>query len=260
MNQRSRHKKILAPAMVLLGITIAWELWVRLGNLPLYILPPPSAIAEALISERSVLVLHAGVTLKETVIGLLIASILGMITSILMDRFSLFRAAIYPILVLSQTIPVIVLAPIFMIYLGFGLAPKILIVVLMCFFPIAINFADGMSQVDQNQVNLVRLFGAKSWRIYTLIKIPAAASALFSGMKVAATYSVTGAVVGEWLSSNQGLGYYMLRAKNGYMLDKVFACVVIIVLLSLCMNGIVKLLEALCIPRYKQETNKNKEN
>ena len=117
-----------------------------------------------------------------------------------------------------------------------------------------INFADGMEQVDPNQVNLIRLFGARSWQVYTMIKIPAAAPSLFSGLKVAATYSITGAVVGEWLSSDSGLGYFMLRAKNGFMLDKVFACVVVVVVLSLCMNGLVKLLEIICIPHGRMRT------
>lgn len=259
MNRRLWNQKIVAPVIVLIGVLLIWELWVRVSHVPLYILPSPSAIAAALISERAVLMLHAGVTLKETVLGFLLATLLGVLSAILMDRFALCRAALYPILVVSQTIPVIVLAPIFIIYLGFGLAPKILIVVLMCFFPITINFADGMAQVNRNQVNLVRLFGAKEWMIYPLVKIPAAASSLFSGMKVAATYSITGAVVGEWLSSQSGLGYYMLRAKNGFLLDKVFSCVVVVVLLSLCMNGIVKLVEYLWIPRYKRESGSENE-
>lgn len=255
MKKRYQNKKIAPPAIAFILLLVSWECWVDWTSIPLYILPSPSEIALSLYSEWAVLSGHAAVTLEETFIGLVIATLLGMIIAILMDRFKLFRSAIYPLLVVSQTIPVIVLAPIFIIYLGFGLAPKILIVVLMCFFPIVINFADGMEQVDPNQVNLVRLFGAKSWQVYTMIKIPAAAPSLFSGLKVAATYSVTGAVVGEWLSSNSGLGYFMLRAKNGFMLDKVFACVVVVVVLSLCMNGLVKLLEIICIPQSKMRNS-----
>ncbi|QHI71591.1 ABC transporter permease [Aminipila terrae] len=246
------NRKIYVPTVVFIIILGIWEMAVRISGIPLYILPAPSKIFYALIAERNMLFMHGMITLKETAIGLVIAVIAGIILAIVMDKFELFRTATYPIMVVSQTVPVIVLAPIFIIYLGFGMAPKILIVVLMCFFPIVINFADGMKQVDINQINLARLFGAGSLRTYSMVKIPAAAPSLFSGLKVAATYSITGAVVGEWLSSDSGLGYYMLRLKNGYMLDKVFACVVVIVLLSLFMNGCVKLLQYILMPNLRK--------
>lgn len=146
------------------------------------------------------------------------------------------RQVVYPILVVTQTVPMIVLAPILIIYLGFGLAPKILTVVLMCFFPIAVSFTDGMAQLEPEYLHLARSFGASRWTAYRLVKIPAAVPSLISGLKVAATYSVSGAVVGEWIGAQKGLGYYLLRVKNGYMLDKVFACVLVIIFLSLCMN------------------------
>ncbi|MHC1723717.1 MAG: ABC transporter permease [Aminipila sp.] len=247
------NKKIWSPVLVSIIILAIWEMTVRITDIPLYILPAPSKILSALISERSMLLMHGMVTLNETVIGLIIATVFGVILAVIMDKYELFRTATYPILVVSQTVPVIVLAPILIIYLGFGMAPKILIVILMCFFPIVISFVDGMRQVDVNQVNLARLFGAGSLKIYSMVKIPAAASSLFSGLKVAATYSITGAVVGEWLSSNSGLGYYMLRVKNGFMLDKVFACVVVIVLLSLFMNGCVKLLQYILMPHLRKK-------
>ncbi|WP_312092443.1 ABC transporter permease [Aminipila sp.] len=246
-------KKIWVPLSVFIIILGLWELEVRAAKIPLYILPSPSKIISALYYERELLFLHGLVTLKETAAGLILAVILGVILAVIMDRFELFRTATYPLMVVSQTVPVIVLAPIFIIYLGFGMTPKILIVVLMCFFPIVISFADGMKQVDRNQVNLARLFGANNLKLYAMVKIPAAAPSLFSGLKVAATYSITGAVVGEWLSSNSGLGYYMLRVKNGFMLDKVFACVVVVVLLSLLMNGCVKLLQYILIPHMRRK-------
>src|SRR5699024_8735761 len=148
----------------------------------------------------------------------------------------------------TQTVPMIVLAPILIIYLGFGMAPKILTVVLMCFFPVAVNFTDGMSQVDKGYVDLVRSYGASRVQIYALVKLPAALPPLFSGLRVAATYSISGAVVGEWIGSQRGLGYYLLRVKESYMLDKVFACVVVIIVLSLLMNGIVRLCQYIFLP------------
>ena len=233
---------------LIVALLALWEIYVRISGVPLYVLPAPSRVLAALVAERSTLFSHGLVTVGETLLGLSIAAAAGIVLAILMDACPPFKMAIYPLLVVSQTIPVIVLAPIFIIYLGFGLAPKVLTVVLMCFFPIVVSFADGMEQIDPNQINLIRAFGANRLQEYTFVKLPAAAPTLFSGLKVAATYSISGAVVGEWLSSDRGLGYYMLRVKNGYMLDKVFACVLVVIALSLLMNGLVKLFQVLLTP------------
>jgi ABC-type nitrate/sulfonate/bicarbonate transport system permease component len=224
---------------------LLWEAVVDWRDIPKYVLPAPEAILAAFFQDAPVLLHHSLVTLKETTIGLLLAVFIAVLTAILMDAFKKFREAIYPLLVVSQTIPVIVLAPLFIIYLGFGSAPKILTVVLICYFPIVVNFLDGMRQTDIRLVNLVRSFGANPFQIYTWVKIPMALPSFFSGFKVAATYSIMGAVVGEWLSSDSGLGYYMLRVKNGYQLDRVFATILTIMLLSLLMNGLVRLLGSL---------------
>jgi ABC-type nitrate/sulfonate/bicarbonate transport system permease component len=170
----------------------------------------------------------------------------------LIDALPLFRSCIYPILVVTQTIPAIVLAPIFIIYFGFGYTPKILTVVLMCFFPIVISFSDGLRQMDTAYENLIRTYGGSRIQVYWIVKIPSALIALISGLKVAATYSISGAVVGEWIASKSGLGYYLIRAKNGYMLDKVFACVLMIIILSLMMNGLVKIFAALVLPSERK--------
>jgi ABC-type nitrate/sulfonate/bicarbonate transport system permease component len=245
-------KKAVLPTFVFLAVMLVWEIFVRLTHTPLYVLPAPSAMLLSFAHDLPTLAHHARVTMSETLAGLVLAIALGILTAVLMDAFPRFKSAIYPLLVVSQTIPVIVLAPVFIIYLGFGMAPKILTVVLMCFFPIVVSFADGMSQTDERQVNLVKAFGAGPLRVYTLVKMPSAAVSFFAGVKVAATYSVTGAVVGEWLSSAAGLGYYMLRVKNGYMLDKVFATILAVVLLSLAMNGLVRLAAYFCLPHLRR--------
>ena len=116
------------------------------------------------------------------------------------------------------------------------------------FFPVAVSFSDGLAQVDEEYVNLVRSYGAGRFMAYRLVKIPASVPALLSGLKVAATYSISGAVVGEWIGAQKGLGYYLLRVKNSYMLDRVFACVVVIILLSLCMNGLIRLYQFKAVP------------
>lgn len=243
-------KKIIniAPALVILAILLLWELIVQLAGIPLYVLPAPSDMLEAFFTEFPVLLGHAGVTVMEALVGMAISTVLGIVMGILMDAMPTFKKCIYPILVVTQTVPTIVLAPIFIIYMGFGFAPKILTVVLMCFFPIVVSFSDGLGEMEEGYLNLVRTYGGSRWQMYRIVKIPSAMISLLSGLKVAATYSISGAVVGEWIASQSGLGYYLIRAKNGYMLDKVFACVLMIIVLSLLMNGLVKLLGYLVTP------------
>ena len=247
-----RYRKELIPAAWLFGLLLIWELSVRLLQIPLYVLPSPLAVVQTLGSEAGTLWGHALVTTGEAILGILIALVLALLLGIAMDRFPMVRQGLYPILVVTQTVPMIVMAPILIIYMGFGMAPKILTVVLMCFFPVAVSFSDGLSQVDEEYVHLVRSYGTGAWGAYRLVKIPAAIPSLLSGLKVAATYSISGAVVGEWIGSQRGLGYYLLRVKNGYMLDKVFACVVVIILLSLCMNGVIRLYTYLALPYMRK--------
>lgn len=247
-----KYHRNLIPALFLLSLLTVWEGAVRILKIPLYVLPSPVQVIQTLFSELDTLTGHAGVTVAEAVCGMVISLILALILGILMDCFPVIRQGLYPLLVVTQTVPMIVMAPILIIYLGFGMTPKILTVVLMCFFPIAVSFSDGLAQVEEDYVHLVRSYGAGRWMAYRLVKIPAAIPSLLSGLKVAATYSVSGAVVGEWIGSQSGLGYYLLRVKNGYMLDKVFACVLVIIILSLCMNGIIRLWQRAALPYLKQ--------
>lgn len=245
-----------APVFVILGLLIIWELAVQLAGIPLYVLPAPSDMLTTFVTELPELLRHASVTVMEALAGMAISFVIGIFMGVLIDAMPTFKKSIYPILVVTQTVPVIVLAPIFIIYMGFGYAPKILTVVLMCFFPIVVSFSDGLGEMDEGYLNLVRTYGGSKFQIYRIVKIPSAVISLLSGLKVAATYSISGAVVGEWIASQSGLGYYLIRAKNGYMLDKVFACVLMIILLSLLMNGLVKLFGYLMIPARRRRSGK----
>lgn len=250
--KKNRQLSDTAPVLVILGLLLLWELIVKLAGIPLYVLPAPSDTLLAFWTDLRELCEHALVTVMEALGGMLISFVLGIVIGILIDAMPTFRRCIYPILVVTQTVPVIVLAPIFIIYMGFGYAPKILTVVLMCFFPIVVSFSDGLGEMDQGYLNLIKTYGGTRWQVYRLVKIPSALISLLSGLKVAATYSISGAVVGEWIASQNGLGYYLIRAKNGYMLDKVFACVLMIIVLSLLMNGIVKLFGWAVLPKKKR--------
>ena len=201
------------PFLLFTVLLLIWEGAVHALDIPMYVLPSPVQVGKALAEELSVLAGHAAVTVGEALAGMGISLVLAVLLGIVMDCFPLMRQGIYPVLVVTQTVPMIVMAPVLIIYMGFGVAPKILTVVLMCFFPVAVSFCDGLSQVDEEYVNLVRSCGAGRLKSYSLVKIPAAVPALISGLKVSATYSISGAVVGEWIGAQKGLGYYLLRVK-----------------------------------------------
>ena len=247
------------PALAIIALLALWEALVRLLDIPSYVLPSPSEVLAALWEDRVALLQHSGITVAEALGGMGISLALALALGMVMDVSERVKAVVYPILVVTQTVPMIVLSPILILYLGFGTAPKILTVVLMCFFPIVVSFADGMGQIDPGYVNLIRTYGGSRLQVYTLVKIPYAMPALFSGLKVAATYSISGAVVGEWVASQAGIGYYLLRVKNSYALDKMFASVLVIILLSLMMNGLITLLQRLCLPHlYRKVQGRNR--
>lgn len=236
------------PYILFAALLVLWEVLVRALGVPSYVLPTPTKVVKALFTDMPTLIGHSGVTVLEALGGMAISLACALVLGVLMDAQPVIKQCLYPILVVTQTVPMIVLAPILILYLGFGLTPKILTVVLMCFFPVAVSFADGMGQVDAAYVNLVRSYGGNRLQVYTQVKIPYALPSLLSGLKVAATYSISGAVVGEWIASQAGLGYYLLRVKNSYALDKMFACVVLIIVLSLIMNGLIRLLGRALMP------------
>ena len=249
MNKKQQY---ILPVLTFVLVIGLWEAAVRLMGIPAYVLPSPSAVAGAIVSDMPNLWMHSMVTLQEAVWGLLIAAALAVFIAIAMDLSRTAYFSLFPYLVVTQTVPVMVLGPLFTIWFGFGLTPKILMVVFMCFFPIVISLSDALKGVDKNQMNLLRSFGATKLQQYVYVKLPAAATALFSGLKVSATYCMGGAIVGEWLSASAGLGYYMIRLKNGFMMDKLFACVIMIILWSLMLNLAVSLMEQVLFP-YKRK-------
>lgn len=249
-----KTSQVALPALAIVALLVLWEALVRLLRIPSYVLPAPTQVLAALWQDRLALLQHSAITVAEALTGMGISLVCALALGILMDLSEKVKAVLYPILVVTQTVPMIVLSPILILYLGFGATPKILTVVLMCFFPIVVSFVDGMGQIDPGYVNLIRTYGGREMQVYTMVKIPYAMPALFSGLKVAATYSISGAVVGEWVASQAGIGYYLLRVKNSYALDKMFASVLVIILLSLMMNGLITLLQRVCLPHlYRKD-------
>jgi ABC-type nitrate/sulfonate/bicarbonate transport system permease component len=191
---------------------------------------------------------HTKVTVYESFIGFTSSIAIAFVMAFVMDSLPLVKKALYPLVVVSQTIPTISVAPLFIIWFGYGLLPKIIVVQLVCFFPVLVSLLEGLSSVDPELLDLLRSMGADRWRIFEMVKLPAAMPAFFSGLKIAASYSILGAVIGEWLGAQEGLGVFMLLSQHSFYVDRVFAIIAVISLLSLGVFGAINVSERLLIP------------
>jgi ABC-type nitrate/sulfonate/bicarbonate transport system permease component len=244
------RKKALPP-VVLVGILVAiWYLVAGLGGLSSFILPSPGDVARAGWETRGILLSAIGNTLLATAIGLALALVAGVCIAAAVDFWPLVRRALYPILVVSQTVQILAIAPILVIWFGFGLVPTVLIVVLFCFFPLAISTADGLTSAEPELIALLRAMGARRRQIWRIVRLPAALPSFFSGLRLAVTYSVVAATIGEWVGGSSGLGLYMLKSKNSLATDQVFAGMLTTSLLSIALFLIVLGIERVALPWY----------
>ena len=248
------------PALVtFLLVLLIWEILSDTGIVPSYMLPSPLDVIRALFTDRVMILSHAGVTLLEAVYGLLIGVLLAFFIATLMDRVPLLYRAFYPLMVITQTIPTIAIAPLLVLWMGFGMMPKITLVVITTFFPITVGLLEGFGSVDQDAIALMRSMGASEMDIFRHVKFPEAIPYFFSGLKVSASYAVVAAVISEWLGGFVGLGVYMTRVKKAYAFDKMFAVILFIIVISLALMGIVNLLRDWSMPWYKAERERLKD-
>lgn len=243
---------MVLPGLSFLLFLIIWELAVTKSGIEQWILPGPSVILSSLWTARDLVWQHSLQTIYETLLGLGIAFVISVITATVLDLSDWLRKAIYPLLVVSQTIPIIAVAPLFIIWFGYDLAPKVFVVALVCFFPITVNLADGYRMVESDMVRLMLAMGASQGQVFRLVKLPAALPFLFSGLRIAGTYSVMGAVIGEWLGGSKGLGIFIARSSQSFMTDRVFAGIIVIIILSLAICLLIDILARLTIPWYYQ--------
>lgn len=211
-------------------------------------LPSPIEVSRALYADLPTILFHAKFTLLESFYGLLIGILLAFVFATLMDRFKTLDQALHPIMIITQTIPTIALAPILVLWMGFGMAPKITLVVITTFFPITVGLLDGYKSVDPDAVRLMRAMGANRLQIFYHVKFPFALPQFFSGLKISASYAVVGAVVSEWLGGFNGLGVYMTRVKKAYAFDKMFAVIIFIVIISLLLLLAVNMIRYVVMP------------
>jgi len=241
--------KQYGPAILItIGGIALWELIIRLAHVPEYLIPAPSAVAADMRTDWPLLEPALLVTLKEILLGFLISAAAGVGLAVLLHLSTTLRRAFYPILIGSQTVPIVVLAPILVILFGYGILPKLIIVALICFFPIVVNGVDGLRSVDDDLIRMMRTLHGTRWSIFRRVEFPAALPAFFSGMRIAATFAAIGAVFGEWSGSSQGLGYVMLAATPNLLTARIFAAIVFLTLVALMLFGVVSLLERILVP------------
>lgn len=243
------------PAAVILALLLVWQLVSMAGLVPKFMLPSPWDVVVAFVGDFSLLMEHARVTLLEAFLGLACGIVLAFGAAILMDHFPVVYKGMYPVIVLTQTVPTIAIAPLLVLWMGYEMAPKITLIVITTFFPITVGLLDGFRSADKDAVDLFKAMGASKFQIFRYMKLPGSLSHFFAGLRVSAAYSIVGAVIAEWLGGYYGLGVYMVRVKKSYAFDKMFAVIFLISVISLLLMKLVDLLQRAVMPweRVKEE-------
>jgi len=233
-----------------IALLILWEVLVEIRDVQRWLLPPPSVIAVEIVEDFSFLMRHAGTTVSETLIGFSISIVLAVVIASGIVWSRTVERSIYPIIIASQTIPIITLAPLLIIWVGTDIMSKVVVIVLFTFFPIVINLVGGLRSVDQEMVDMFRTLGASPWQVFSKLMIPSSLPNFFSGLKVAAVVSVIGAVIGEWFGSSSGLGWLMKLAGGQFQTARVFAAIVVLSILAMLLFAAVVAIEKWSLRKY----------
>ncbi len=231
--------------LVLIGL---WELSVHIARVPIYILPPPSAVAAEMVRYWPRLMANGGVTLSEVLIGFCTSILVGVPLAVLITYSRIAERAIYPLIVASQTIPKVAIAPLLMAWFGYGLTPKIVIVVLLSFFPIVINSVVGLKNASAEMLYLAQSMGASPWQTFWKFRLPQALPNIFAGLKLATVLSVIGAVVAEFIGADQGLGYVIVVAGSTFDITRQFAAIIVISAIGMIFFAVIELIERFVVP------------
>jgi ABC-type nitrate/sulfonate/bicarbonate transport system permease component len=242
-------RRVLPPLLIVAALIGAWQIAASSDvladalNLQPFLVPSPADIASSLWEDRSLLLEQGWVTLREVLLGFALSVIAGVAFAVAMHLSATLRRAFYPLLVASQTVPIIVLAPILVVWFGFGIGPKLAIIALICFFPITVNTLDGLQSVDPDLVKMMRTLDASRRGTFSRVEAPTALPYFFSGAKIAVAVAVIGAVFGEWAGSSEGLGHLMQEASNQLQTALLFAAVVVLSAFAIALFAALSLLE-----------------
>ncbi|WP_280490012.1 ABC transporter permease [Nocardia farcinica] len=236
------------PLALVAALVVAWWIVTEFELVEPYILPSPAETWRTTVDNSAYLLENTWVTTYETVVGFVIAALIGEAVALVMIYSRSVERTMYPLILFAQVIPKIAIAPLFIVWLGFGTSPKILVAVLMAFFPIVISGMAGLRSVDPEILELTSTMGAGNWKTFVKVRFPASLPQLMSGLKIAATLAVTGAVVGEFVGANEGLGYVILQANGNIDTAMLFAALIIMSLLGIILFAIIEIAEQFLIP------------
>ena len=249
---------MIAAPLILLGLLGAWELYARLGGIDNLLLPAPTEVASALWLDRTMLGDNLLVTAQEVALGILIALIAGALLALALDRSAILRRSLYPLLVGSQAVPILIIAPLLIVWLGFGIGPKLAIIALVCFFPVVVTTLDALASVDPNQRKLMRNLDASGWQELRWLEAPAALPGALTGAKIAVAVAVIGAVFAEYAGSSEGLGNVILQATPQLETARAYAAAVLLALLAIACFFLLSLAERLLIPWARPTTERSR--
>ncbi len=237
----------IASSIIIAVLLMIWQILSMVNIIPKFMLPSPFEVVKAFVSDFPLLMKHTEVTLVEAFLGLGLGIILGFVVAVIMDRFEYAYKMIYPVLVITQTIPTVAIAPLLVLWMGYGILPKIMLILLTSFFPITIGLLDGFHSVDRDMLNLLKTMGATSFQNFIHLKLPSSLGYFFAGLRISVSYSIIGAVVAEWLGGYDGLGVYMTRVRKSDSFDKMFAVIFLISGISLLLMYFVKKIQRWCM-------------
>jgi len=244
-------RPVVLPLVTTFLVLAGWEALVRLRHIPSAILPPPTEVARTLVIVHGLLIEHAWPTLIETVAGFLLAAVVGMAVAIAITYSRPIREALYPLLVAFQLIPKVALAPLFIVWLGIGTSSRLMFALFISFFPVVISTAAGLIDADRTMIRLARSLTANDWQIFVNIRFPGALPHIFSGLKIAVTLSIIGVIVGEFITSQAGLGYLIVFATSRAETAAIMAAILVLCVIGLVLYGLVALAERVMLTWYR---------
>lgn len=249
MKEKSQNITSKLWAASALAVLLAvWQVVSVVGFVPDFMLPWPVDVVKAFITDFGLLMENSGVTLAEAALGLFFGVTVGFVMAVIMDRFEKLYQAFYPLIVITQTVPTVAIAPLLVLWFGYEMLPKVILIVIATFFPITVGLLDGFKSADKDMINLMRSMGAGNFQIFRYIKLPGAMSYFFASLRISVSYSVVGAVISEWLGGFNGLGVYMTRVKKAFAYDRMFAVIFLISVISLLLMKTVDLIQKKCMP------------
>lgn len=234
--------------LAILVFLVIWQLLCVFEVVPNFMLPSPIEVVQAFIEDIPLLIMHSKVTLLEAFLGIILGILLGFVMAVIMDQYDWLYKAMYPLLVITQTIPTVAIAPLLVLWLGYGITPKVVLIVIVTFFPIVVGLLEGFQSADKDTIRLLQSMGATRFQIFQHVKFKSSLGQFYSSLRISVSYSIVGAVISEWLGGFEGLGVYMTRVKKSFSFDKMFAVIFLISAISLCLMLLVEVCRRKTMP------------